>query len=70
MLIRALGSASCDITHETKGYDLLRALGSASCDIPHETGNTMYYRHWILHLVLLPRSQGVRFVTFIGFCVL
>ena len=37
-LSRALGSASCDNTHETRGYDLLRALGSASRDIAHETG--------------------------------
>ena len=32
-LLRALGSASCDITYETTGYGLLRALGSSSCDI-------------------------------------
>ena len=34
---RNRGYESCDITHETGGYDLLRTLGSAPCDITYET---------------------------------
>ena len=37
-LLRALGSGSCGITHETGGFDLELALRSASCNITHETG--------------------------------
>ena len=78
-LLRALafGSASRDITHETKGtmFDLLRALDSASCDsasrdIAHETRGTICHVHWVLHLVISYTRQGVRFVTGIGFYVL
>ena len=69
--LRALGSASCDIRHDTKGiYDLLRALGSVSCDISHETGATICYGQWVLRPVLSPTRQKVRFVTGSGFCVL
>ena len=84
-MFRALGSVSCDITHETGGYDLFRALGSASCDITHETrgticyghwvlrlviGGTICYGHWVLRLVIFHTRQGARFVTGIAFCVL
>ena len=107
-MLRALGSASCDIMYETgssicyqhwvlrlvisytrQGYDLsrpfsfcvlryhirdreyelFRALRSASCDITHETGGTIYFGHWILRLVISVSRQEIRFVTFIGFCV-
>ena len=37
-MLRALGSASGDISHETGSTICLRALESASCDITHETG--------------------------------
>ena len=51
-LLRALGSASGDITHETKGYEFLRALGCASCDIRHETGARICYGHRDLCLAI------------------
>ena len=41
MLIRGLETTTCDILHETKGYDLLRALDSVPCEIPHETGSSI-----------------------------
>ena len=69
-MLRALGSASCDITHETGGYEMLRALGSASCDIAHDARGTICCGHWILRLVISHTRQGVGFVTGIGFCVL
>ena len=47
---------------------MLRALGFASCDITHETGSTIFYGHWVLHLVISHTRQGVRFVTGIGIC--
>ena len=75
-MLRALGSASYDLTHETgarfvsdtrdTGYDLLLALGSASCDITHETGGTICYAHWGLHLVISHTRQKARFVTELG----
>ena len=68
-LVRALGSASCDILHETRGYDLLRALGSASGDITHGTGGTICYEHWVLCLVISHTRKGLRFVPGIGFCL-
>ena len=66
------GLGFCILCHQTQdsGYDLLRALGSASCVIRHETGGTIYYGHWVLHLVLSDTRQGVRFVTGIVFCIL
>ena len=63
-------SASCDITHETGGYEFLRVLGSKSCDITHETGGTICCGHWVLRLAISHTRQRVRFVTDIGFCVL
>ena len=69
-LLRALGSASLDITEETGVYDLLRALGSAFCDITHETGGTTFYGHWVLRLVISHTRQGVRFARGMEFCVL
>ena len=47
-----------------------RALGFASCDITHETGSTIFYGHWVLHLVISRTRQAVRFVRGIAFCVL
>ena len=69
-LLRALGSASWIIKHQTRGYDLLRAFGFASCVIRHETGGTICFGHWVLHLVLSDRRQEVQFVTGMGFCIL
>ena len=54
-------------TYRDMGYDLLPALCSASCDITHDTGDTICNGHWVLHLVISYRRQGVRFVTGIGF---
>ena len=77
-MLWALGSASCDITHETGGYDLLRALGSASCDITDETGGTICYGHWVqtrgaicyrhsvLHLVIPYTRQGYDLLRALG----
>ena len=61
-MLRALGSASCDITHET---------GATIC-YGHwvQTRGTICYGHWVLRLVISHTRQGVRFVTGIGFCVL
>ena len=53
-----------------RGYDLLRALASASCEISHETGGEIHYGHWLMHLVISLTTQGERFVTGIGFCIL
>ena len=39
---------------------LLRALGSASCVITYETGDTICYRHWVLHLVLSRKKTGYK----------
>ena len=44
---------------------MLRALGSDSCDIIHETAGTISYGQ---RLAIARTSQGVRFVTGIGFC--
>ena len=49
---------------------MLRALGSASCDSRQETRGTIWYGHWVLHLVIADTRRGVRFVTGIGFCIL
>ena len=53
-MLRALGFASFDITHETGGTICYRALSSAAD----------------LRLVISHTRQGVRFVMGIGFCVL
>ena len=66
-MLRAAGSAFCDITQETRGtvcythetgrgYFLLQALCSVACDIIHETGGTICCGHWILRLVISHRS--------------
>ena len=49
--IRALGSASYDISHEIRRNDLLRALDSISCDISYETAGTFYYDHWVYDII-------------------
>ena len=43
----ALGSASCDITHATGGYDLLRALGLSLVISHTKQGGTICYGHWV-----------------------
>ena len=58
-MLRALGSVSCDIIHETESYDFLRALGSSPCDITYETGRTVCYGLWVLRLVISRTRQGV-----------
>ena len=68
-LLRALGSATCDITHET-GVRFVTGIELSSCDITYETGGTTCDRHWVLHVVISHTRQGVRLVTDIGFCVL
>ena len=45
---------------------MLRTLGSASCVVTFETG-AISYGHWGVHLVISHTTQGVRFVTGIGF---
>ena len=77
-MLRALGSASCDITHETKGatfygHWVLRLVIKHTRDRrygllrAHETGGTICYGHWLLRFVISQTRQGVRFVTGIGF---
>ena len=57
-MLRALGSASCDIAHETGdticyGHWVLRLV------ISHKRqGGTICYGHWILHLVISHTRQG------------
>ena len=68
-LLRALGSATCDITHET-GVRFVTGIGLSSCDITYETGGTTCDGHWVLHVVISHTRQGVQFATDIGFCVL
>ena len=66
-MLRASGSASCDITHKTGGtifmgvgFCVLRYrtrdrgydLLRASCDITHETRGAVCDGHWVLPLVI------------------
>ena len=57
-MLRALGSASCDITHETMctschGHWVLRPV------ITHtRQGGTICYGHWVLRLVISHTRQG------------
>ena len=80
-MLQALGSASFDIIHETKGtvvygHWVLR-LVMLSRDrgydllrgISHELGGTICYERWVLRLVISHTRQGEKFVTGIGFCV-
>ena len=76
-VLQALGSASCDITHETRGTicyghwvlllmishtcDLIRSLGSASCITHDETAGTICYGHCVLRLDISHTRQGLRF---------
>ena len=64
-MLRALGSASCDITHETGGaicygHWVLRLV------ISHTRRRAICYGHWVLRLVISQRRQGVRFVRALG----
>ena len=59
-LLRALGSASCDITDETGATVCYAHGGSSSSDITHETEGTICYGHLVLHLVISHTRQGVR----------
>ena len=75
-MLRALGSASSDITHEpgvTISCDITHEKGIrfvTGIGITHETGDTIYYEHWVLRLVISVTRQGLRFVTDIGICIL
>ena len=55
--LRALGSASCDITHETGGTICYGHWVYASYHIKHETEGTTCYGKWVLHLVMSPTNQ-------------
>ena len=62
-MLRALDSASFDITHQTGGaicfgHWVLRLM------ISYTTEETICYGHWVLHLVLSYTRQWVRFVTY------
>ena len=57
-LLRALGSAFCDIAHETPGAICYRLWDLHFFDITHETEGTMFYGHCVLRFVI-----WVRFVT-------
>ena len=64
-MLRALGSASCDITHDIGGticygHWFLRLVISY----------TIWVGHWVLRLVRSHTRQGVPFVMGIGFCVM
>ena len=70
MLLQALDSVSCDITHERKGticygHRVLRLVISLTRQgVPFCAGIGF------LRLVISHTKQGVRFVPGIGFCVL
>ena len=57
-MLRALGSASSDITHEpgvTISCDIRHETGIrfvTGIGITHETGGTICYGHWVLRLVI------------------
>ena len=80
-LLRALGSASCYITHETGGticygHWVLRFVishrrqGVRFVTHTKQAGGTICYKHCVPRRVISYTRQGVRFVTGIGFCVL
>ena len=64
-LLRALSSASGNITHGTGGTIFFTelVLGSASGNSIHDTVDTICYKHCVLHLVISCTRQRVRFVT-------
>ena len=66
-LLRALGSASCDITHEIKGgifygYWVLRHVISHT----REEVRVVLYGHWVLDLVILHTRQGYDLLRALG----
>ena len=67
-MLRALESASCDITHETGGT-ICYGHWVLLLVISRETRGAVCDGHWVLHLVISHTRQGVRFVTGIGCCV-
>ena len=66
-LLRALGSAFCDIAHEAVGAICYR-LWDLHLLISHTRPGVRCFR--VLLLVISHTRQEVRFVTSIGFCVL
>ena len=68
-MLRALGSASCDILREASGticygnWVLHLVIADTRQGVRFVTGSG------ILHLVIADTRQGVRFVTGIGFCI-
>ena len=62
-MLRALGSASCHILHETKGRTCLRTFGSASGDMTYETGGTTCCGHGILCFEISHTRRVVRHET-------
>ena len=71
-MLQALGSASCDITHKTRGTSFYRywVLRLVISHTRQATSGTFCAGHWVLPLAISHTRQGVRFVTGIGFCVL
>ena len=65
-MLRALGSASCDITHETRGTSFYGHWVLCLAISHTRQGVTMCYMPWVLRLVMSLTRQGVRFVT--GIC--
>ena len=66
------GIGFCVLRYHTRdnGHDLFRAFGSASCEITHETAGTICSGHWVLCHVVSHTTQGARFATGLGFCLL
>ena len=64
-----LSSASCEITHETRGTICCRRWVLHLVNITHETGGTICYGHWVLRLVKSHTRHGVRFVAGVGSCI-
>ena len=77
-MLWALGSASCDITHETRGticygHWVLRLVISHTdkrCDLLQALGSASCDITHELRSTICGTREGVRFVSGIGFCVL
>ena len=65
-MLRALGSASFDFIHETRGTICYGHWVLCLVISFTRRGVTICYGHWDLRLVISHTRQGLRFVTGIG----
>ena len=68
-MLRAFGSASSDITHETRGAFCYGHWVLHLVILHTRQGGTICCGFWILHLVISHTRQAVRFIRGIWFCV-